>query len=65
LKKANDEYFKKNIGLKITKRSINTDRDVIYGFTNNLIVNERIKDAVESSDIKGVKFKLFKEIAPD
>jgi hypothetical protein len=65
LKKANDEYFKKNMGLRITKRSVNTELDVIYGFTNNLIVNERIKVAVESSGIKGVKLKPFREIASD
>lgn len=65
LKKANDEHFKKNMGVRITKRSVNTEQDAIYGFTNNLIVNERIKVAVESSDIRGVKLKPFKEIAPD
>ena len=64
LVEASRDYFKENKGLMISRRALGSDFDVVFGFTNNLIVSNNVKQRIESSSIKGVQLRPFKEIIP-
>lgn len=60
--KAEHSYYdKENIVLKITTRCLRKDLDVIYGFENNLVINEKLRTKIGESDFTGIEVKLYKD----
>ena len=55
------EYFKENILLEPSVVEHVQDYDVLQGISNTLLVNERVKEAIEKAGFKGLTINPFKD----
>lgn len=55
------EYFKDNILLEPSVIEHVQDYDILQGISNTLLVNERVKEAIEKADFEGVTINPYKD----
>lgn len=54
-------YFKEDVLLEPSVIAHIHNYDILQGITNTLLVNERVKEAIEKGDCKGLTIRPFKE----
>jgi len=50
-----------NIFIEVSKRVLTVEYDIVWGIINHLRINTKVKNAIENSDLKGLRISPFSD----